>query len=266
MSVSTIKKDYLIKLAKEGRRVDGRKFDEYRPIKIQKGIIRMAEGSARVELGNTMVLAGIKMLLGEPYPDSPDKGVLSTAAELIPLASPTFEAGPPREKAIELARVVDRGIREANVIQLDKLCIEPSEKVWVVFMDLHILDYDGNLFDACSLAALSALNTTIIPNERFEIGKDEPLPLDESPISCTFVKYGDAIVLDPSLDEEEVADARLTISLDKEGSVRAIQKGLKGTFTIKEIETITKIAQTQVKKIRKLLGDKDGKSKKQEKG
>ena len=266
MSVSTIKKDYLIKLAKEGRRVDGRKFDEYRPIKIQKGIIRMAEGSARVELGNTMVLAGIKMLLGEPYPDSPDKGVLSTAAELIPLASPTFEAGPPREKAIELARVVDRGIREAKVIQLDKLCIEPNEKVWVVFMDMHILDYDGNLFDACSLAALSALNTTIIPNERFEIGKDEPLPLDESPISCTFVKYGDSIVLDPSLDEEEVADARLTISLDKEGSVRAIQKGLKGTFTIKEIETITKIAQTQVKKIRKLLGDKDGKSKKQEKG
>jgi exosome complex component RRP42 len=224
----------------------------------------MAEGSAQVELGNTMVLAGIKMLIGEPYPDSPDKGVLATAAELIPLASPTFEAGPPRENAIELARVVDRGIREANVIQLDKLCIEPEEKVWVVFMDLHILDYDGNLFDACSLAALSALHNTIIPNERLDLGKDEPLPLDESPISCTFVKFDGAIVIDPSLDEEEIADARLTLSLDKEGSVRALQKGLKGTFTVKEINNITKIAQPQVKKIRKLLGDKD--AKKQKKG
>lgn len=264
MSLSCIKKDYLVKLAKDNKRIDGRKFDEYRDIKIEKNVVKMAEGSARAEIGNTTVLAGIKMLIGEPYPDSPDKGVLATAAELIPLASPTFESGPPRENAIELARVVDRGIREANVIQVEKLCIEPNEKVWVVFLDLHILDYDGNLFDACSLAALAALHNTIIPNERNDLGKDQPLPVQATPISCTFVKYNDTIVVDPILDEEEIADARLTLSIDKNGSIRAIQKGLIGTFTVSEIENMNKIAQVQVKKIRKLLGDKD--AKKQTKG
>ena len=99
-------------------------------------LISKAEGSARVKLGKTQVVAGIKMDIGEPYPDSPEKGVMMTAAELIPLASPDFEAGPPREDAIELARVVDRGIRESEVIELDKLCIEPGEIIWMVFMSI----------------------------------------------------------------------------------------------------------------------------------
>jgi exosome complex component RRP42 len=162
----TIKKDYLIKLAEKGIRNDGRKFNDFRDIEIETGIVSKAEGSAKVKIGNTQVMAGIKMDMGEPYPDSQGEGVMTTAAELIPLASPDFEAGPPRENAIELARVVDRGIRESKIIDVEKLCIEEGEKVWIVFIDLHILDYDGNLFDAASLAALSALMTAKIPVER----------------------------------------------------------------------------------------------------
>jgi exosome complex component RRP42 len=73
-------------------------------------------------------MAGIKMDIGEPYPDEPDSGVMTTAAELIPMASPDFESGPPDEESIELARVVDRGIRESKIIDVDKLCVVPSEK------------------------------------------------------------------------------------------------------------------------------------------
>ena len=129
MTISpTIKKNYLQKLAEQNKRSDGRKFNDYRPVSIEPGVISKAEGSARVKIGNTQVVAGIKMDMGEPYPDTPDAGVMTTAAELIPLASPDFEAGPPRENAIELARVVDRGIRESNVIELEKLCLEPDRK------------------------------------------------------------------------------------------------------------------------------------------
>lgn len=253
MKLSSVKRDYLYKLAKEGKRSDGRAFDEYRPIEIEKEVIRMAEGSARVRIGNTMVLAGIKMDVGEPYPDTPEEGAMSTAVELIPLASPNFEAGPPREKAIEIARVVDRGIRESKFIQMDKLCIEPGEKVWIVFIDLHILDYDGNLFDACSLATSAATLNAMVPNERFELGKDAPLPLTNPPISCTFVKYNGVTVIDPSLEEEEVAEARYTVALDKNGDLRAMQKGLRGSFTVKEIMQNIKVARETSKKIRKLL-------------
>ena len=251
--VSAIKRDYLARLAKERKRPDGRKPDEYRPIKIERNIIKKAEGSARVRIGNTMVLAGIKLEVGEPYPDSPEEGVMTTSVELPPLASPEFEPGPPTPDAIELARVVDRGIRESEFIKLEKLCIEPGEKVWIVFIDLHVLDYDGNLFDACSLAASAALQKTIIPNERYEMGENEKLPVGSPPVSCTFVKYEDFVVIDPCLEEEEIAQARFTVALDKNGDIRAMQKGLKGSFTIDEIKNNIKRAQIQAKKIRRLL-------------
>jgi exosome complex component RRP42 len=256
--VPMIKRDYINKLADQGKRIDGRGFDEYRKIEIETGVVQKAEGSARVKIGNTLVLAGIKMDVGEPYPDSPDSGVMTTAAELIPLASPDFEAGPPRENAIELARVVDRGVRESGVIEVDKLCIEAGEKVWIVFIDLHILDYDGNLFDAASLAALAALSTTKVPAERFELGEDYPLPLKEPPISCTSVKFNNVVVIDPSLDEDEIADARLTVATDTNGDIRAMQKGLNGSFTKEEIQKVIKNSSENSRKIRKQLYESIG--------
>jgi len=253
MGISSVKKDYLYRLAKEGKRPDGRAFNEYRPIKIERGVINMAEGSAKVSIGHTTVLAGIKMDIGEPYPDTPEEGAMSTAVELIPLASPDFESGPPRADAIELSRVVDRGIRESKFIQLEKLCIEPGEKVWIVFIDIHVLDYDGNLFDACSLAASAALMNAKVPNERFEMGEDVPMPLSDPPVSCTFVKYNGAIVVDPSLDEDEAAEARHTIAVDKKGDIRAMQKGLSGSFTVEEIKNNINNARIISKDIRKIL-------------
>ncbi|MEE9507110.1 MAG: RNA-binding protein, partial [Thermoplasmata archaeon] len=135
--VSELLRDHIYKMAASGKRVDGRAPEEYREIKVRKGYAGNAEGSARVNLGETEVLVGVKMILGEPYPDRPKEGSIVTTMELIPMASPTFEAGPPREKAIELARVVDRGIRESKAIDLGKLCIIEGEKVWIVFIDVH---------------------------------------------------------------------------------------------------------------------------------
>jgi len=274
---SSIKRDYYYNLVKNGKRADGRKFDEFRNIEIETGLISKAEGSARVKIGKTQVVAGIKMDIGEPYSDSPEKGVMMTAAELIPLASPDFEAGPPRENAIELARVVDRGIRESEVIGLDKLCIEPGDIIWLVFIDIHIIDFDGNLFDAASLAALAALFNTTVPIERMrpnlerlqekipsvktyldENPKDYQLPMNEPPISCTSVKFNDVVVLDPSLDEEEIAEARLTVATDKNGDIRAMQKGLDGSFTVEEIKKIIKTSIDNGRTIRSKLEESTG--------
>lgn len=287
----SIKRDFLAKLAENGKRADGRKFDEFRNIEIETDIVSKAEGSAKVKIGNTQVIAGIKMDIGEPYSDSPDSGVMVTAAELIPLASPDFEAGPPRENAIELARVVDRGIRESELIEVDKLCVESGEKVWLVFIDIHILDFDGNLFDAASLASLAALMTTKVPVDRLDEneinlyekklreiysipGVEEvninkqidmiksnnfPLPLKEPPISCTSVKYNGVVVMDPSLDEEEIAEARLTVATDKNGDIRAMQKGLNGSFSTDEIKKVIKASLDNGRKIQELLYKSVGK-------
>src|SRR2546422_7877161 len=118
--VSELMRAHVYRLASTGQRVDGRGLDQPRPVTVNRAFVKTAEGSARVKLGNTDVLVGIKMSVGEPYPDTPNTGVLSTSVELIPMASPTFDVGPPRPDAIELARVVDRGIRESNMVNMEK--------------------------------------------------------------------------------------------------------------------------------------------------
>jgi len=274
----SIMRDFLIKLSSEGKRADGRKFDEFRNIKIEVNVVNKAEGSAKVTIGNTQVISGIKIDIGVPYPDSPDSGVMTTSAELIPLASPDFESGPPDKESIELARVVDRGIRESQIIDVDQLCILPGEKVWMIFIDIHILDYDGNLFDAASLASLAALMIAKVPIERLkptldklkdkypdieqylnQHPKDFPLPLSEPPISCTSAKFNSVVVMDPSLDEEQIAEARLTVATDNNGDIRAMQKGLNGSFSVDEIKKVIKSSIDNGRKIREQLYKSVGK-------
>jgi len=251
--VSELMRAHVYRLASMGQRVDGRVLDETRKVTIERSFVGTAEGSARVKLGNTDILVGIKMSVGEPYPDTPNTGVLSTSVELIPMASPTFEAGPPRPDAIELARVVDRGIRESKMVNMEKLCITPKEKVWVMFIDIHVLDYGGNLFDACSYGAVAALSSTIVPAKAHGLGEDFPLPVDHWPVSVTTSKIKDILVVDPSLDEERMADARLTVTTDENGDIRAMQKGLSGSFSYDEVKRIIETAQRVGREIRPLL-------------
>lgn len=255
--VAEIEVDYIKGLLDKGKRIDNRGFDDYRPIEIETGIYGKADGSAVVQMGKTRVAAGVKLIVGTPYSDTPDSGVLSTGNESRPVASPTFEIGPPKPEAIEVARVVDRSIRESNSIDLDKLCIEANEAVWICFVDMHALDYGGNLFDAGSLAAMAALYNTQIP--KYEDGrvifeeKTGPLPMKDKPVETTFVKIGNHIVLDPCLEEERVLDARMTIGTTQNGDIAAMQKGGEGTFSQEEILELVKKAQIKGADLRKLF-------------
>jgi exosome complex component RRP42 len=230
---------HILDLAREGRRLDGRGLDEYRPTRVEPGFVATADGSARVYLGRTSVLCGIKLEPGKPFPDTPNAGVLTTNAELVPLSSPTFEPGPPQPRAIEVSRVVDRAIRAAETIDLTGLCVTPAEKCWTCFVDLHVLDHDGNLIDAALLAAVTALSHAILPAKRFGIAEsDSPLKVEHLPIECTFTRLGDAIVADPSFDEERAGQGRITVATDEAGNVVAMQKGLIGAFSPEDVKSV----------------------------
>ena len=257
--VSRVKQKRIAQLLAKGKRIDGRSLTDYREIQIETGLIERAEGSARVRLGKTEVLVGTKVEIGEPYSDTPNEGVLAVNAELVPLASPTFEPGPPDENAIELARVVDRGIRESKAIALEELCLIPGKKVFIVFVDIYVLNHDGNLIDASALASLAALMNTKIFNYEIENGEVKiksgykQLPIKNYPIAVTFAKINNQLVVDPWLEEENVMDARLTITFEKDGKICAMQKGGSGCFTTKQILEAVKIASEKAKELRKLV-------------
>lgn len=250
-----VKKDYVRDLTRRNKRVDERGFLEYRPCTVEKGIFESAEGSARVKLGKTQVVAGVKVEIGSPFKDRPEEGVLSTTAELLPLASPTFEPGPPDEGAIELARIVDRGIRSSNAIDLTSLFLE-EDKVLMIFVDIYVLDHDGNLIDASALAAMAALLDTKLPkvegDQLIRTERTQPLKVTQKVVTCTFSKINSAILLDPGLDEEKAMDARLTIATTPE-YVCAMQKGGSGGFTKDELLNLVDVSFEKGNQLRKLL-------------
>jgi len=257
--VTRVRLQQIEKLIEKGIRLDGRGLSDYREIKIEQGLIEKAEGSARILLGKTEVLVGVKVETGTPFPDTPNDGVMTVNAELVPLASPTFEPGPPDENSIELARIVDRGIRESKAIDTEKLCIAPGKKVFVVFVDVYVLNHDGNLIDASALAAVSALLNTKMPNYEVKDGEViikqgyTPLPIKSRPITVTLGKINGKLIVDPWLEEEQVIDARLTMAFNDEGNICAVQKGCAGYFTQQQILEGMKLAQEKAAELRKKM-------------
>ncbi|MBL7159970.1 MAG: exosome complex protein Rrp42 [Candidatus Aenigmarchaeota archaeon] len=254
--------NYTRKLAKEGKRADGRSLDQFREIKLETNVIKSAEGSARIKLGNTQLLVGVKAKVMEPYPDTPNEGTLIVDTELVPIASPEFETGPPGEKAVEIARVVDRGIRECKAVDFEKLCIAEGEAVWCLNIDIHVINFDGNILDAAGLGAIAALMTAKLPkydieNKKIDYNTPEaertPLPLKDFPLPITILKISDKLLVDPSDEEEKALDARLTITSTKNGDLCAMQKGGKGFFTKDEAKQAADISIEKGKKLRKLL-------------
>jgi exosome complex component RRP42 len=258
-SITRVRSKQIEQLIEKGKRLDGRGLTDYREIKLEQGVIEKAEGSARVLLGKTDVLVGTKVETGTPFPDTPNDGVLTVNAELVPLASPDFEPGPPDENSIELARIVDRGIRESHAIDTEKLCITPGKKVFVVFVDVYVLNYDGNLIDASALAAVAALMNTKMPN--YEVKDDEvvikqgytPLPMKSHPITVTLGKINNKLIVDPWLEEEQVIGARLTMAFTDKGDICAIQKGCAGFFSQQQILEGMKLARDKAAELRKQM-------------
>lgn len=256
--VANLQRKRIIEYLKEGKRFDGRALDEFRELKVELGISQNAESSCSLRLGNTEVYAGVKMALVTPYPDSPDEGTFMTSMELGPMADGDFELGAPKIEAIEMGRVIDRGIRESGFIDFKGLCMKEGEKVWQVFLDIYAINNDGNLFDAAAIAALVALANARMPvydeenNKILHEFSDKPLPLNKDAMSfnMTVHKVGDKLIVDPSKEEEIISDYRLGIAIaDNNGEARitAMQKGKEVGISVDEMEAILKLVEDKYK-------------------
>jgi len=260
-----LKRKEIVDLLDQGKRIDGRAFDQSRPLSIETGVIPKANGSARVRLGDTEIVTGVKIQPDKPFPDLGDKGIFICTAEILPLAHPDAEPGPPGEDVIELARVVDRGIRESGMIDMSKLVLEKDKSVIGIFADNSVVDHDGNLFDACSYATTAAILSCKIP--KWEIKNAVPVlvedhesspPITTIPVSITMGRIGEHILVDPNAEEWECIDARITITTNSDGNICALQKGGKNGFTVDQLSKCADIAILAATKIRERLKQTKG--------
>ncbi|XP_065879020.1 exosome complex component RRP45A-like [Euphorbia lathyris] len=247
-------------------RIDGRNPMEYRKVTIKFG---KEDGSSEVQLGHTHVMGFVTSQLVQPYRDRPNEGSLSIFTEFSPMADPSFEPGRPGESAVELGRIIDRGLRESRAVDTESLCILAGKLVWAIRIDLHILDNGGNLVDTANIAALAALMTFRRPECTLggEDGQEvivhppeekEPLPLiiHHLPIAVTFAFFNSehTMVVDPTHNEEAVMGGRMTITANANGDICAIQKaggeGVSQSDILRCLRLASRNAESLTKKIK----------------
>ena len=158
------------------------------------------------------------------------QGLLHFSVQLSPLSSPWASASAssalPSERSVELVRLLERSIRESRTVDVEALCIVPSEKVWSLRVDVTVLDDAGNLADAVSMAALAALvryrrpDVSVSAESVALLSPDARQPvalhLHHVPLCATFALLdgGELWVADPTREEEQASDAALSVVVD----------------------------------------------------
>ncbi|GIL92483.1 hypothetical protein Vretimale_19344 [Volvox reticuliferus] len=155
------------------------------------------------------------------------------------MASPAFEPGRPGEDAIQIGRLIERGLRLSGAVDQEALCVIAGRKVWVLRVDCRVLDHGGNVLDAAFLSALAALMAFRKPE--VEVGGEsgteivvhppevrEPLPLTihHLPVSVTFALFqgGDMLVVDPTVKEAAAASGSCTVVMNPGREVCCVHK------------------------------------------
>ncbi|KAJ0033393.1 hypothetical protein NQD34_000500 [Periophthalmus magnuspinnatus] len=260
--LSNCERDFLLKAIEEKKRLDGRQTYDYRNIKITFGT---DYGCCFVDLGKTRVMAQVSCELVAPKETRPNEGILFFNIELSPMASPAFEPGRQSELSVKLNRQLERCFRNSKCIDTESLCVVSGEKVWQIRVDVHTLNHDGNLMDAASIAAITALChfrrpdvsiqgeeiTVYTPEERDPI----PLSIYHMPISVSFsfFQQGTYLLVDPCEREERVMDGLLMIAMNKHREICSIQSS-GGIMLLKEqVLRCSKIASVKVSEITELI-------------
>jgi len=145
-------------------RPDGRALRDCRPACLRRGAIDCALGSATVRLGQSIFVAGVQACVTEVLPEIPTRGHVEVTVELPPLCSSLFkERNRSAAQCHFLSQTLTDVLNHTSVIDTQQLDIQAGESFWVLKVQIVCLNFDGNAFDACMLAALAALEDTQLP-------------------------------------------------------------------------------------------------------
>ncbi|XP_048494620.1 uncharacterized protein LOC104887169 isoform X2 [Beta vulgaris subsp. vulgaris] len=226
-------------------RCDGRKRLCYRPIHVDTGVIPQANGSARVRIGGTDVIASVKAELGRPNSSQPDKGKVSIHIDCSATAAPIFQGKGGEALSTELAADLQRcllgGKSGAGAgIDLSSLSIVEGKVCWDLYIDGLVVSCDGNLLDVLGAAIKAALSNTGIPKvnviaadatsagdqPEVDVSDEEFLQFDTAavPVIVTLTKVGKHYIVDATEEEESQMSSAMSISVNRKGLICGLSK------------------------------------------
>jgi exosome complex component RRP41 len=179
---------------KKGLRLDGRKLDELRPVKLEVGVISNADGSAYIEHGKNKILAGVYGPR-EVHPKHlalPDRTVLKCRYHMAPFSVQERKSPAPSRREIELSKVIRESLEPAIFMEY-----YPRTMIDVF---VEVLQADGGTRCASITAAALAL-------------ADSGIPMRDLVVACAAGKVEDKIVLDLMDTEDKVGSADVPVAL-----------------------------------------------------
>ena len=244
VALSEAEKRFIVAGASKNVRADGRQQRELRDVEIACGVIAQATGSARVRIGSTDVIVGVKAEIGTPDVETPSIGAVEFSVECSPLASPKFRGRGGDELSAELASAIEKSFgvgmsgeagTGTGAVDLASLCILPGKSCWVLYVDALVLDLDGSVVDAISVACRAALQDAKIPKVEIQgEGDDQDFELDEDnvtqidvgrvPLSLSAGLLGSSVILDLTGSEEEASTAVVSVSTNAQGDICGVSK------------------------------------------
>ncbi|XP_062182310.1 uncharacterized protein LOC133886613 [Phragmites australis] len=266
---------FLERHLRESVRPDARRPAEARPTTVVLGAVSSAHGSALVRLGDTAMLASIKLEVMSPPAESPDEGSVAVEFHMPPICSPLVRPGRPAEAAPVISKALEGVLMSSGMLNLKELCLISGKASWLAYLDIYCLNSDGSLFDAAWISAVAAFTHLEIPlvsvgddgrvftvggNEgktKFELVNREKrkLALGDIPFSLTCALHKDSILADPTSEEESVIETSVTVVVDSSDRLVLIQK-LGGSVTsMATIKECISLAKERRRKLRDILTD-----------
>jgi len=214
---------------KKGLRLDGRKPDELRPIKIEVGVLANADGSAYIQQGKNKILAAVygPRELHPKHLALPDRTVLRCRYHMAPFSVQERKSPAPSRREIELSKVIREALEPSLFLEY-----YPRTAIDVF---IEVLQADGGTRCASITAASLAL-------------ADAGIPMRDLVVACAAGKVDDTIVLDLMDTEDKKGNADVPVALMPNlNAITLLQ--MDGNLSLEEFEKAVNLAIDGCKKI-----------------
>ena len=229
-------------------RVDGRKNDELRQIKITPNFLKYPEGSCLIEWGNTKVICSASIIDGvPPFLKGTGKGWLTAEYSMLPRSTHTrmireSTQGKISGRTQEIQRLIGRSLRSA--IDLSKI---GEKTIWI---DCDVIQADGGTRIASITGGYVALSIAI--NKLINDGVLSENPILRQIAGVSLGILNGEILVDLNYEEDSSCEIDINIVMDEKGDMVEIQgTGERGLLSKKDFDKIIKSALKAVKKIMK---------------
>jgi exosome complex component RRP41 len=207
---------------KKGLRLDGRKRDELRPVKLEVGVVPNADGSAYIEQGKNKILVGVYGPR-EAHPKHlalQDRTVLKCRYHMAPFSVQERKSPAPSRREVELSKVIRESLEPAIFMEYYPRTM--------IDLFVEVLQADGGTRCASITAASLAL-------------ADSGIPMRDLVVACAAGKADDTIVLDLMDEEDKLGSADVPVALMPNlNAVTLLQ--MDGKLTQEEFETAVNLA------------------------